>query len=523
MPPKVQQSNAKHYKSNTDHRGQGVRGPSAPHARPGGLGGGRRLRAGVGQQPRRAAEPGRVTAAGAARGFDAIVIGAGPAGQHCAGHLADGGLRVALVERELVGGECDYWACIPSKTLLRPGEALQAAREAPGAARGRDRRLDPRARSNGATSWSPTTTTRPRPPSSRRRASTCCAARRGSPARAGWRSDGERYSAEHVVIATGSDPVIPPDPRPARAGRRVDEPRGHRADRGAAATAGARRRAGRRGDGPGREPHGRVGRARRGHGPRARARADAARRGARRGAERGGNRALLRRSTPRRPAATTTSTCSSSPSATSFAATGCWWPPAGVPRVDGLGLDTVGIEPTRQGIAVDARMNAADGVWAIGDVTGIWPLTYVGKYQGRVAAANILGTRTGGQLRRRSARGLHRPAGRLRGRGRGRGHGHRPAGRGAPHLHLHARLCREPGFMTLVSDGERLTGAYALGPEAGEWLQQATVAIRARVPLSVHERHDPAVPDLLRGVPQRSRISRPVRRPEHDQRSDDGR
>src|SRR4051812_9437059 len=65
--------------------------------------------------------------------YEAYVVGAGPAGTVCAGELADAGLRVGIAERELVGGECSYWACIPSKTLLRPGEALEGARHAPGA------------------------------------------------------------------------------------------------------------------------------------------------------------------------------------------------------------------------------------------------------------------------------------------------------------------------------------------------------------------------------------------------------
>jgi dihydrolipoamide dehydrogenase len=66
--------------------------------------------------------------------FDVVVIGAGPAGENAAGRCADGGLSVAIVERELVGGECSYWGCIPSKTLIRPGDVIAAARRTPGAA-----------------------------------------------------------------------------------------------------------------------------------------------------------------------------------------------------------------------------------------------------------------------------------------------------------------------------------------------------------------------------------------------------
>jgi pyruvate/2-oxoglutarate dehydrogenase complex dihydrolipoamide dehydrogenase (E3) component len=155
------------------------------------------------------------------------------------------------------------------------------------------------------------------------------------------------------------------------------------------------------------------------------------------------------------------------------------------PRVDGIGLETVGIEPGKRGIEVDSRMRAGENIWAIGDVTGIWPLTYVGKYQGRIAADNIRGGSREGDYSAvprvvftdpqaasvGEAEGTHTATVQMA-----------EVSRTATYTRTHDE---RPGFMTLISDGERITGAHALGPEAGEWLQQATVAIRARIPLEV--------------------------------------
>ena len=131
-------------------------------------------------------------------------------------------------------------------------------------------------------------------------------------------------------------------------------------------------------------------------------------------------------------------------------------------------------------------MRAGERLWAIGDITGIWPLTHVGEYQGEVVAANILGEPREANYEAVPRADLHRSAG-----GRGRRDARRASAgpRALSEIAKTATYTRayadSNGFLTLLSDGERLTGAYALGPEAGEWLQQATLAIRARVPLDV--------------------------------------
>ena len=127
----------------------------------------------------------------------------------------------------------------------------------------------------------------------------------------------------------------------------------------------------------------------------------------------------------------------------------------------------------------------AERLWAVGDITGIWQLTHVGKYQGEVVASNILG-----EPREANYDAVPRvvytdPAAAAVGATEAAFSATALLSQVAKAETYSRAYADGNGFLTLLSDGERLTGAYALGPEAGEWMQQATLAIRARVPLAV--------------------------------------
>jgi pyruvate/2-oxoglutarate dehydrogenase complex dihydrolipoamide dehydrogenase (E3) component len=153
------------------------------------------------------------------------------------------------------------------------------------------------------------------------------------------------------------------------------------------------------------------------------------------------------------------------------------------PNVDGL--DSLGLEISRRGIEVNGQMRAADNVWALGDVTGIAPFTHVGKYHARIAAYDMDGRDVSADHRAVPATIFTDPQVATVGKTDG-GVSSTWQLTSVPRLSTYERPKR-PGFVKVVADPERrvLTGAVAVGPESGEWLQQLTLAIRAETPIEV--------------------------------------
>ncbi len=318
--------------------------------------------------------------------YDAVVLGAGPAGEVAASRLAAQDLKVALVERELIGGECGYWACIPSKTLVRAPEVRSEAQRAAGVATAelawpelaayRDemiRHLDDAKQVQGY-----------------RDDGVDVFKSAGRISGAGQvEVEGRTLQTERIVVATGSDARIPPieglddagywTNREATTLRAIPEsivilgggPVGVElgqflrrfgtdvtiVDHGERLLSREDPRVGEL-----------IGRTLTGEGIELRLGVKAVSvelRDGRRvmhlddGSQASGQELLI--------------------------ATGR------APRVHDIGLESLGIEPDPKGLAVDARCRVADGVWAIGDVTGVMPFTHVGMYQGRIVVADIAG------------------------------------------------------------------------------------------------------------------------------------
>lgn len=415
-----------------------------------------------------------------------VVLGAGATGEAFVAALRklDAEAEITVVEHELVGGECSYWACIPSKTLLRPLEVVARARLAPGAAEAIGA-VDPAK----VFWWRDQVAGKDDTSQAEWLGKQGAELIRGTGvvSEPGLVTVGERelpYDA--LLVATGSVPLVPPveglaevphwGSREATSASAVPE---------SLAVVGG----------------GAVG---------CELAQCYARLGSRVTLVQGGDRLLPRMD----PEATSilAETLAEEGVELRFGAEATRVEGGGgepfrlelagqepleaerllvatgrKPNVEGFGLERLGMTIERKGIAVDERLSAADGVWAAGDVTGVAPFTHVGKYQGRIAAANVAGQQVEADYRAIPACIFTDPQVASAGDTSGTG-----AVTASWPLESVSRTStfqrpKKPGLVKLYADPERrvLVGATAVGPEAGEWIGQLTLAIRAEVPVDI--------------------------------------
>lgn len=420
--------------------------------------------------------------------FDVAILGAGPGGEHAAYALVAAKRKVLLIERELIGGECSNWACIPTKTLLRPtdvsGESqraagvVRAALEWPELDRYRDYMTSAGDDSNRVKGYDEMGVT--------------VIKGDGRLAGPGRLSVGEQvFEADAILISTGSDPVVPPieglretgywTNREATALHEIPEsvvvvgggPVGvelaqflRRFGCEVSLVEGSPRVAERedprvsellaqslRADGI--KVHA---------GTQAkRVRADGRMRLVRldNGSELRGEQLII--AVGRRP------------------------------RSEGIGLETVGVHAGRHGIEVDEHCRVTDGVWAAGDCTGVMLFTHVAKYQARVAVADMLGRPVEADYRaiprviftdpEIAAVGMTETQARDAGLEVTVSRIELPTSIARPYTYE-----QDPrGELSLIFDSQRrvMVGAWAVAPLASEWIHQAVLAIKAEVPLEV--------------------------------------
>jgi pyruvate/2-oxoglutarate dehydrogenase complex dihydrolipoamide dehydrogenase (E3) component len=419
--------------------------------------------------------------------FDAIILGAGPAGEVAASRLSERGLGVALVEQELVGGECAYWACIPSKTLLRPGEVQGEAERAAGsstpelrwreAAEYRDfmiRHLDDKNEIEGY-----------------EKSGVRVFKGQGSLRGPGKvEVDGQTLQGERIVVATGSEANIPPIEGLDGVGYWTNREATTLSDPPDSAVV--------LGGGP-------VG-------------IELAQLMHRFGTDvhlvESADR-LLAREDPRvsellleairadgidvRLGSAVSSVSTSGGhrvvhfGGEEIGASELVVAVGRKPRVDGLSLESVGLSPGPRGIEVDEHCRAAEGIWAIGDVTGQMPFTHVAMYQARIACADIAGesvradyaaiprvvfsdpevAAVGMTEAQAYEAGLDVATARL------------PLGEAIARPWTFEKDPR--GELAVIVDRRArvLVGAWAVGPLASEWIHYAALAIKARIPIAV--------------------------------------